>query len=94
MLVLCTHLIMMVFAAAQLQELYNSSSDSLPFPLTYTILCGEAFMIFRMVLSYSSTNMGVAIDYFFWQELILVGMHGSLAVFVGDPSPENCLGIP
>jgi len=94
MLVLCTHLIMMVFAAAQLQELYNSSSDSLPFPLTYTILCGKAFMIFRMVLSYSSTNMGVAIDYFFWQELILVGMHGSLAVFVGDPSPEHCLGIP
>jgi len=94
MLVLCTHLIMMVFAAAQLQELYNSSADSLPFPLTCTIICGKTFMIFRMILSYSSTNLGVAVDYFLWQELILVCMHGSLAVFVGDPSPENCLGIP
>jgi len=38
--------------------------------------------------------LGVAIDYFLWQELILIGMHGSLAVFVGDPSPDNGLGIP
>jgi len=88
---LCTHLIMMIFASAQLKELCNPNFQHLPFPLTYTIVIGKGFMVFRMVLAYSSANLGVSIDYFFWQELVLTLLHTGLATMVGDPSPEHSL---
>jgi len=91
-LILCTHMIMMIFACHQLVELHNECFDHLPFPLTYTFIVGKGFMIFRMVLAYSSTNLGVSIDYFVWQELILMFVHGLLAAFVGNPSPGSTRG--
>jgi len=87
-LLLCAHLVMMLFAAKQLEELSKEDSKHLPFPLTYTIIVGKAFMVLRMVMAYSSANLGVSIDYFVWQELILTSTHGVLSLFVGDPSPH------
>jgi len=61
----------------------------LPFPLTYTIFTGKLFMVLRMVMAYSSGEMGIAIDYFVWQELILTLMHSTLSLFIGDPRPRR-----
>jgi len=91
-LLLCTHMIFLIFACHQLVELHNECFDHLAFPLTYTFIVGKGFMIFRMVLAYSSTNLGVSIDYFIWQELVLTFMHGLLAAFVGNPSPNSSTG--
>jgi len=88
-LLLCTHIIMMIFAYKQLCVLKNPDKCHLPFPLTYTIFVGKLFMVVRMVMAYSSGEMGTAINYFFWQELILTFMHSALSLLIGDPSPPR-----
>jgi len=87
-LALCTHIIMMVFAHKQLVVLRHKE-DYLPFPLTYTIFVGKLFMVVRMVMAYSSGEMGISIDYFLWQELILTVLHTILSLLIGDPTPSG-----
>jgi len=87
-LAICTHIIMMMFAHKQRRVLQHPD-DNLPFPLTYTIFTGKLFMVLRMVMAYSSGEMGIAIDYFLWQELILTLMHSTLSLLIGDPRPRR-----
>jgi len=88
-LLLCTHIIMMIFAHRQLCVLKSTDKCHLPFPLTYTTFVGKFFMVVRMIMAYSSGEMGTAIDYFTWQELILTSMHCVFSLLIGDPSPSR-----
>jgi len=92
-LLFCTHLILMMFATDQFNHLLQSSSH-VSFPLTYPVLIGKSFMVFRMCLAYSSKNLGLSIDYFVFQEIILISIHACLAVFVGDPHKSTPEAIP
>jgi len=91
-LLLCTHIIVMMFAHKQLCVLKNPGDVHLPFPLTYTIFVGKMFMVLRMMMAYSSGEMGIAIDYFVWQELILTATHCTLSLFIKDPAPSRQSG--
>jgi len=87
-LLLCTHFICSTFAYFNLMKL--RSGETLLLPLGFSLFVGKVFMAGRMVLAYSSANMGIALDYFVWQEIILTGCHafGSM-VSVGYPDQNQ-----
>jgi len=89
-LVFCTHFICSMFSYYNLTRIRASAKPKLALPLLYCFFVGKGFMAMRMVLAYSSGKMGVALDYFFWQEIILTVCHGAGSfLFVGAPDEEK-----
>jgi len=87
-LLFCSHFICCTFAYFNLKRL--RAGKPLLFPLLFCFFVGKWFMIGRMVLAYSSGHMGIALDYFVWQEFILTGCHAVGSYFmVGYPDEDG-----
>merc|ERR1712048_1308751 len=67
-------LVLALYAKKQL-GIFRQEGKRPAYPILYTFLTGKFFMIFRLVMSYSSGKLGPAINYFVWQELILISTH-------------------
>jgi hypothetical protein len=79
-----THMVLALFAKQQLSLLKVSNRappgpKTPPAPILFPFFCGKFFMCFRLMMAYSSGNLGVSINFFLFQELLLIVMHTVLS---------------
>lgn len=99
LLLVAAHLTLAMFAE-KMYTVYGRIRDGKPdhkaygppSPILFPFFCGKAFMLLRLILAYHSGDLGVCIDYFCYQELILIALHVLIACVVlphfGD-NPRN-----
>lgn len=80
LVLLATHIVLAMFAERQ-KALFAAGSYP-PSPILYPFFCGKFFMMVRLVMAYSSGDLGTSIDYFTYQELILTSLHIIISVFL------------
>jgi len=62
-----------------------------PSPILYPFFCGKAFMLLRLIMAYHSGDLGECIDYFFYQEIILIVIHILISCMVLPHFGDNPL---
>merc|ERR1719240_24111 len=70
-------------------NLEERSRHEPPSPILYPFFCGKAFMMIRLSMAYSNEDLGQTIDYFFYQELILIGLHMLISCVVLPQFSDN-----
>ena len=70
LLLVCTHIVMAFFS----RKIYNEfKSQKKPLsPSLFIFIIGKVFMIFRMIMAYSSSNYGDAMEFFLLEECLLI----------------------
>lgn len=69
-------------------DLEDEEREHLQYPCLLPFIVGKFFLIARMALAYSNHDMGIAIDYFVYQETILIAVHALIAM-IGVPLLEK-----
>ncbi len=70
LLVICTHIVLAFFA----RKMYNGFVlEKTPVsPSLFVFIIGKLFMIPRLIMAYSSGNYGHGLEFFIWEELLLI----------------------
>lgn len=74
LLAFATHLVLAEYAKKQLKG-FKQTGKRPAYPVLYQFFAGKLFMMVRLCMSYSSGEMGNAINFFVWQELFLIAIH-------------------